>query len=59
MRTNLTPDEWNKRCLARERITEELKEYYQACTTEELPPRLLAALKKLDEETEPSAKHVD
>ena len=25
MRTNLTPDEWNKWCLARERIADELK----------------------------------
>jgi hypothetical protein len=30
--------------------------YYQAITTEELPPRLLAVLKKLDEELEPSAE---
>jgi hypothetical protein len=37
-------------------IGQKLRAYYQACATEELPPRLLALLKKLDEETEPSAK---
>jgi hypothetical protein len=45
-----TPDEWNKWCLARERIDKELRAYYQACITRELPPQLLALLKKLDEE---------
>jgi Anti-sigma factor NepR len=50
MRTNRTPDEWNKWCSARERIDEELKKYYQACTTEELPARLVELLKKLDHE---------
>jgi hypothetical protein len=50
MRTNRTPDEWNKWCLARERIDEELKEYYRACTTGKLAPQLLALSKKLDEE---------
>src|SRR3974377_1295348 len=47
MRTNRTPDEWNKSCLARERIDEELKEYYRACTTGELAPQLLAPSKSL------------
>ena len=37
------------------RIGEQLKAHYQALETEELPPRLLALLKKFDEETEPSA----
>jgi len=41
------------------KVGHKLKDYYQACTTEELPPRLLAALKKLDEETEPSAGQVE
>jgi hypothetical protein len=50
MRTNRTPEQWNNWCLARERIDEELKKYYRACTTEELPPRLLALLKKFDNE---------
>jgi hypothetical protein len=31
---------------------QQLRAYYRACMTEELPPPLLAALKKLDEETE-------
>jgi hypothetical protein len=50
MRTNRTPDEWKKWCLARERITKELEEYYRTCTTGELPPQLLALSKQLDEE---------
>jgi hypothetical protein len=37
-------------CLARNQIDEELKKYYRACTTGELPPQLLALSKKLDEE---------
>jgi hypothetical protein len=39
-------------------IDQELRAYYQACRTEEPPPRLLVLLKKLDEETEPSAEQV-
>ena len=50
MRINRTPDEWNKWCVARERIADELKEYYRASTTLELPPQLLALSKKLDQE---------
>jgi len=50
MRTNRTPDQWRKWRLARERIDKELKGYYRACTTEELPPQLLTLSKKLDEE---------
>jgi Anti-sigma factor NepR len=38
------------------RIGQQLKDYYDSCITEELPPRLLAVLKKLDEETELSEK---
>jgi hypothetical protein len=34
----------------REQIGHKLKWYYQAYTTEELPPPLLALTKKLDEE---------
>ena len=33
-------------------IGQKLREYYQACTTKEFSPRLLAALKKLDRETD-------
>jgi hypothetical protein len=40
-------------------IGDQLRAYYRACMTEELPPRLLALLKKLDEETEPSAEQVE
>jgi len=50
MRTNRTAEEWHNWCLARERIDKELKEYYRACTAQELPPQLLALSKKLDEE---------
>jgi hypothetical protein len=50
MRTNRTPDQWQKWCLARERIDNELKEYYRACITGELPPQLLALSEKLDQE---------
>jgi hypothetical protein len=44
-----TPDElhWP---FTREQIGHKLKWYYQAYTTEELPPLLLALTKKLDEE---------
>jgi hypothetical protein len=38
----------------REQIGQQLKAYYGSCISEELPPRLLAVLKKLDEETEVS-----
>ena len=50
MRTNRTPDEWTGWCIARNRIADELKEYYRACTTRELPPQLLAFSEKLDQE---------
>jgi hypothetical protein len=50
MRTNRTPDEWDKWCLARERVADELKAYYRACATGELPPELLALSKKLDQD---------
>src|SRR5215470_12323489 len=50
MRTNRTPDEWADWCIAKNRIAEELKGYYQACTTGQLPPQLLTLSKKLDEE---------
>ena len=57
MRTNRTPDEWRNWYLARERIDEELKQYYRACTTGELPPQLLALSKKLDEELLKKQEH--
>jgi len=37
-------------------IGDRLRAYYQACATEQLPPRLLAVFKKLHEEIEPSAE---
>jgi hypothetical protein len=45
-----TADEWRDWANTRDRIGEQLKHYYQAYRTEELPPRLLALVKKLDEE---------
>jgi hypothetical protein len=43
----------------RERLGHLLKGHYQACLSRELPPQLLAALKKLDEERpELSGEHV-
>ena len=50
MRTKRTADEWADWCIAKNRIAEELKEYYQAYTTGQLPPQLLTLSKKLDEE---------
>ena len=50
MRTNRTPDEWADWCIAKNRIAEELKEYYQACATGKLQPQLLTLSKKLDDE---------
>jgi hypothetical protein len=38
----------------KDRIGQQLKAMYQMCMTEELPPRLLELMKKLDEETEPA-----
>ena len=45
-----TPDQMRYWSETNNIIGQKLRAYYQACTTEELPPRLLAALKKLDEE---------
>jgi hypothetical protein len=56
MRTNRTPDEWADWCIAKNRIAEELKEYYRACTTGELPPQLTLS-KKLDEELLKKQEH--
>jgi hypothetical protein len=51
--------EWLDWCQAKDRIGQQLREYYQAFTTEELPLRLRDALKKLDEETENSAEQFE
>jgi hypothetical protein len=37
-------------------IGKQLRDYYHSCLSEELPPSLLAVLKKLDEETEQETK---
>ena len=54
-----TAEEWPDWSYTKERIGLQLKAHYQAFATEELPPRLLALLKRLDEKTEPSAEHVE
>jgi hypothetical protein len=48
--SNRLTGEWLDWCQTKERIGEQLRKYYQAYTTEELPPRLLALIKKLDHE---------
>jgi hypothetical protein len=47
-----TDDAWLDWCQTRDQLGWKLREFYRANMTKELPPRLLAALKKLDEETE-------
>jgi predicted metal-dependent hydrolase len=42
--------EWLHREQTREQIGQKLKDYYRAYATDELPPRLLALIKKLDQE---------
>jgi Anti-sigma factor NepR len=41
-------DAWRDWSSTKDRIGEQLKAHYQAIATEELPPRLLALLKKFD-----------
>jgi hypothetical protein len=45
-----TPAELARLSLTKEQIGQHLRNYYRACTTEELPPQLLTLLKKLDQE---------
>jgi hypothetical protein len=45
-----TADEWRNWSYIKGRIGQQLKEHYRACATEELPPRLVALQKKLDDE---------
>jgi hypothetical protein len=40
----------------KEQIGKQLRDYYQSCLSEKLPPSLLAVLRKLDEETEQESK---
>jgi hypothetical protein len=49
MPTKRTPEERHHWSLITERMGQQLKECYRACTAEELPP-LLTLLKKLDQE---------
>jgi Anti-sigma factor NepR len=51
-----TDEAWRDWSSTKDQLGQQLKNFYQAYTTEELPPRLRELLKKLDEETEPSAK---
>jgi hypothetical protein len=54
-----TAEEWRDWSYTKERIGLQLKAHYQALATEEWPPRLLAVLKKLDEDRpELSGEHV-
>jgi hypothetical protein len=48
-------DAWRDWCQTRDRIGQKLREFYRANMTEELPPRLVALIEGLDEETKPSA----
>ena len=57
MRTNRSPEEWADWCIARNRIADELEEYYRACTTGELPPHVATLSKKLVEELLKKQKH--
>jgi hypothetical protein len=50
--------EWLDWYQTRERIGQQLRDYYRACATEELPPRLLALIKKLDEKPEVTVEQV-
>jgi hypothetical protein len=54
-----TPDQSRYWAETNKLINRQLRAYYRACTTEELPPRLLATVKKLDEEAEPSVEQVE
>ena len=53
-RTEESPD-WS---YTKERIGLQLKAHYQALATEELPPRLLAVLKRFEEERPETGEHV-
>ena len=53
-----TPDQLRYWSETNKVIGQKLRAYYQACTTEEIPTRLLTFLKKLEEETESLAEQV-
>jgi hypothetical protein len=44
--------EWPHRDQTREQIGQKLRDYYLAYATEELPPRLLALIKELEEKSD-------
>jgi hypothetical protein len=50
MQPHKKPTAWHDWSHAKERIGQQLQKYYQACPTEDLPPRLVALVKKLGEE---------
>jgi transposase len=58
MRPNRRLAEWDKWCLARKRITNELNEYYRAYTTRELPPQFSRATKKARSRTTEEARQI-
>ena len=53
-----TAEEWRDWSYTKERIGLQLKAHYQALATEELPPRLLAFLKRFEEERPELGEHV-
>jgi hypothetical protein len=53
-----TPDQLRYWSETNKVIGEKLQAYYQACTAKELPPRLLAVIKDLDQEPDSSAERV-
>jgi hypothetical protein len=53
-----TPNELLSWCHIKGQIGQQLKDHYRACTTEELPPRLRALIKELEEKPELSAEQV-
>lgn len=46
-----TPGELRDWSFTRMHMGQQLKKHYQACMTDELPPRLLALINRLDKET--------
>lgn len=54
-----TTEEMLNSARIRDHINHSLRKYYQACLTDELPPRLRATVKKLDEERPESGEHVE
>jgi hypothetical protein len=55
---NRLSGEWLDRYQTKERIGQQLRDYYRASTPEQLPPRLVALIKMLDEKHALSAEQV-